>query len=71
MYKPPLGARPAFITSRARIKELSDAVGRLAEDPNGDIELVRLWATEICSHCEIISRERLERNQRRTNVDNG
>lgn len=48
--KPPLGCKPAFISSSERIKELSDAIERQPDNP----ELIEKWAVEILYHCEIL-----------------
>lgn len=48
--KPPLGCKPAYVSSSERIKELSDAIARQPDDP----DLVKKWAVEILYHCEIL-----------------
>ena len=47
--KPPLGAAPGYIRACARIKELADAISRLAESPEGQRHpgRINMWAEEI------------------------
>ena len=53
--KPPLGCKPAYISSPERIVELSKAITRQAEDTCNE-QLIRRWATEILYHCEILEK---------------
>lgn len=53
--KPPLGCKPAYISSPERIVELSKAITRQAEDMCNE-QLIRRWATEILYHCEILEK---------------
>lgn len=52
---PPLGCKPAYISSPERIVELSKAITRQAEDTCNE-QLIRRWATEILYHCEILEK---------------
>lgn len=53
--KPPLGCKPAYVSSPERIVELSKAITRQAEDICNE-QLIRRWATEILYHCEILEK---------------
>lgn len=52
--KPPLGCRPAWLISRERILELSEAIERWAKSSQKDVSHIREWATEIYCHCVIL-----------------
>lgn len=51
--KPPLGCKPAFVSSQERIVELSEAITRQAKDTCNEY-LIKKWATEILYQCEIM-----------------
>lgn len=54
LEKPPLGARPYYITAWSRIGELAEAIYRQYEAAKGDPELVSRWAEEIGWQCTMI-----------------
>lgn len=53
--KPPLGCKPAFVSSQERIIELSEAITRNAKDTCNEY-LIKKWATEILYQCEIMTK---------------
>jgi len=54
LMKPPLGAKPYYITAWSRIGELAEAIYRQYEAAKGDPELVSRWAEEIRWQCAMI-----------------
>lgn len=54
LKKPPLGARPYYITAWSRIGELAEAIYRQYEAAHGDPKLVSEWAAEIGWQCAMI-----------------
>lgn len=52
--KPPLGAKPYYITAWSRIGELAEAIYRQYEAAKGDPKLVGRWAEEIGWQCAMI-----------------
>ena len=48
--KPPLGARPAYITIEARIRELGEAISRY-DSLTQTTDQIRSWAKEILIYC--------------------
>lgn len=54
--KPPLGARPVYISSGERIKDLADAISRASCEANNYIGHISTWAEEIILHCRMIEK---------------
>lgn len=54
MDKPPIGARPAYITSGARIKELAKAISRYADNASDYPDSIERWAKEIIIHIDLL-----------------
>lgn len=54
LEKPPLGAKPYYITAWSRIGELAEAIYRQYEAAKGDPKLVSRWAEEIRWQCAMI-----------------
>ena len=52
--KPPLVCKPPFLTSGARIKELSEAITRTISGCHKDYDCMRKCAKEILYHLEIM-----------------
>lgn len=62
VQKPPLGCVPASITSRARIKELADAISVYSEYfDDFTIDLMDQWAGEIQGHCNILRKDKVSK----------
>ena len=52
--KPPLGCKPACISSVERMQELAEAISRQLESDIVNEQLIKRWATEILFQCEIM-----------------
>lgn len=52
--KPPLGCKPACISSVERMQELAEAISRQLESDTVNEQLIKRWATEILFQCEIM-----------------
>lgn len=58
--KPPLGARPTYISASDRIKELATAIVNHSERADLSDGHIYLWACEILAQIDIIRKARGE-----------
>lgn len=58
--KPPLGAKPTYVSASDRIKELATAIINYSDKVCIDCGLVHLWACEILAQIEIIKKSKGE-----------
>lgn len=54
--KPPLGARPTYISASDRIKELANAIANHSDRADLCIAHIHLWASEILAQVDIIKK---------------
>lgn len=54
--KPPLGARPTYISASDRIKELANAIADNSDRTDLNVGHIHLWASEILAQVDIIKK---------------
>lgn len=58
--KPPLGAKPTYISASNRIKELANAIANHSDRADLEVGHIHLWASEILAQIEIIKKSKGE-----------
>lgn len=58
--KPPLGARPTYVSASDRIRELATAIANHSDRADLYVGHIHLWVSEILAQIEIIKKSKGE-----------